>query len=348
MSVILGIESSCDDASVAVIADGRHVLSQVTASQADDFATWGGVVPELAARGHVAAFPGLVIDALAQAEIQLSAVDAVAMAAWPGLIGSLLCGVTCGKMVAARSGVPMIAVDHIQAHLAAVHLAYDDIVYPHVGLVASGGHSHFYLCRAPGVVELIGGTIDDAAGEAFDKAAATLALGYPGGPKIEAAAHDGDPQAFKLPRSFIRDDTLRLSFAGLKTALLYQVRGPQGQDPLTLEAQGVADACASFQAAVVEVLIAKLRLAARQHQVAAVAIGGGVACNGALRHALAELAAQEKWQAYIPQPAHCADNGAMIGALGYFQLQRNDVAAADFAPLPTGARGPRRQQSASS
>ena len=344
MALVLGIESSCDDASVALIEDGRRVISERTASLADDFAAWGGVVPELAARGHVAAFPGLAQQCLQQADVQPSQLSAVAVAAWPGLIGSLLCGVTCGKAIAARAQVPLVAVDHIQAHLAAVHLAYDAIQYPFVGLVASGGHSHFYLCTAPGAVELLGGTIDDAAGEAFDKAAATLDLGYPGGPLIEACAATGDPKAFRLPRSFIKEESVRLSFAGLKTALLYQVRGPQGRDPLTLSAQGIADAAASFQAAVVDVLIAKLIYAAKLHGVQAVAIGGGVACNGALRAAVEQAAENHNWEYYLPHKQHCADNGAMIGALGYYQWQRGDVAPLNVAPLPTGARGPRKKK----
>lgn len=342
VAIVLGIESSCDDTAVALVADGARPLAEATASQADDFAAWGGVVPEIAARGHLLALPGLIARALGDAGLTIADIDAVAVGAWPGLIGSLLAGVTAAKVVAARRGVPLVAVDHIEAHLAAIHLGRDAVPYPLVGLVASGGHSHLYRCLAPGRIELLGGTIDDAAGEAYDKAAATLGLGYPGGPRIDAMAAEGDPRRFALPRSFLADDTLRLSFAGLKTALLYLARGPQGRDPLTLDPRGVADACAAFQAAVVDCLVGKLLLAARREGVRAVAVGGGVACNRGLRARLARECAARGWELLLPEPRHCTDNAAMIACLGYHRWRRGEVAALDLAPLPTGAAGPRR------
>jgi N6-L-threonylcarbamoyladenine synthase len=242
-------------------------------------------------------------------------------------------------MVAARRDIPLIAVDHIAAHLAAIHLGRETVSYPLVGLVASGGHSHYYLAREPGRLELLGGTIDDAAGESFDKAAATLGLGYPGGPRIDALAARGDARRFaELPRSFRHDDTLRLSFAGLKTALLYQVRGPLGRDPLALDEQGVADACAAFQAAVIDSLVGKLLLAARRHGVRIIAVGGGVACNRGLRARLAAEATRHGLQVLLPEPAHCTDNAAMIASLGYHRWQRGEVSSLDLAPVPTGGR----------
>jgi N6-L-threonylcarbamoyladenine synthase len=340
--LVLGIESSCDETAVALVRDGCTVLAETIASQADDFAAWGGVVPELAARGHVAALPGLVARVLEQAGVELAALGGVAVGAWPGLIGSLLTGVTAAKVIAQRRGLPLAAVDHIQAHLAAIHLERPAVRYPLVGLVASGGHSHFYLGEAPGRFQPIGGTIDDAAGEAFDKAAATLGLGYPGGPQIDARAARGDAQAMSLPRSFLSDDTLRLSFAGIKTALLYQARGPLGKDPLMLDERGVDNACAAFQAAVVDCLAGKLLLAARQQRVRAIAVGGGVACNRALRARLEREAATAGLDLYLPAPKHCADNAAMVAALGCFQITRGETAPADLAPLPTGRAGPRR------
>jgi len=339
--IVLGIESSCDEAAAALVAGGTTVLAEAVASQADDFASWGGVVPEIAARGHVLALPGLIMRVLEQAQLTVDDLDAVAVCAFPGLVGSLLPGVTAAKMIAARRSLPLIAVDHIQAHLAAIHLGNPDITYPLVGLVASGGHSHFYHCPEPGQGELLGGTIDDAAGEAFDKAAATLGLGYPGGPLIERMAQGGDARALALPRSFLNDQTLRLSFSGVKTALLYQVRGPVGKDALHLGEQGLRDACASFQAAVVECLVAKLLLAARARDVAAISCGGGVACNAALRRALAVGARREGLRLYLPEPRHCADNAAMIAALGYQQWQRGSVADLELVPRPTGTAGPR-------
>jgi N6-L-threonylcarbamoyladenine synthase len=341
MGIVLGIESSCDDTATALVRDGLEVLAEAEASQADDFASWGGVVPELAARGHVAALPGLVQRVLDAAGVPLSAVSAVAVGAWPGLIGSLLCGVTAAKVIAARLGLPLVAVDHIQAHLAAVHIGRAEVRYPLVGLVASGGHSHLYLARAPGRLELLGGTIDDAAGEAFDKAAAMLSLGYPGGPQIDQLSEHGDAQAFRLPRSFIGDDTLRLSFAGLKTALLYQVRGPLGRGAMTLDAAGVRNACASFQAALVDCLCAKLLLAARRHGVGAIAVGGGVACNRALRSRLEGESRRHGLELYLPAPRHCADNAAMIAVLGHHLAARGENVGYDLVPLPTGSAGPR-------
>lgn len=341
--LVLGIESSCDETAVALVRDGRVVLGEAIASQADDFAAWGGVVPELAARGHVASLPGLIARVLTGTGVGLDAVEGVAVGAWPGLIGSLLTGVTAAKVIAVRRGLPLAAVDHIQAHLAAIHLERAAVSYPLVGLVASGGHSHFYLGEAPGRFQLIGGTIDDAAGEAFDKAAATLGLGYPGGPLIDQRAARGDPRAMKLPRSFLGDDTLRLSFAGIKTALLYQVRGPLGRDPLQLDERGIDNACAGFQAAVVDCLAVKLLLAARSRGVRAIAVGGGVACNRALRARLALDAAAAGLELYLPAPPHCADNAAMVAALGHFLIARGEVAGPDLVPLPTGTAGPRRK-----
>jgi len=341
MTWCLGVESSCDDTAVALLADGRRVVAEAIASQADDFAAWGGVVPELAARGHIAALPGLFDRVLTQAGISVHDLDVVAVGAWPGLIGSLLSGVTASKMLAARSGAALVAVDHIQAHLAAVEIDRDAVTYPCIGLVASGGHSHLYRCDAPGQATLLGGTIDDAAGEAFDKTAAMLGLPYPGGPVIDRLAAQGDPRRFPLPRSFRRDDTLRFSFAGVKTALLYQVRGSKGTDPLTLDAQGIADACASFQAAVVDQLVGKLVLAAEQAGIPRLVLGGGVACNRGLRAAVQAAAADRGWQALIPEPRHCTDNGAMIAVLGHHRWQAGLIDGLDFQPLPTGTAGPR-------
>ncbi len=342
--MILGLETSCDDACAALVSDGYRVVAEARASLEDDLAAWGGVVPEIAARGHIAALPGLVARVLAEAGVGLEALSGVAVAAWPGLAGSLASGVTAAKAIAVRRGLPLTAVDHIAAHLAAVHLGRTEVPYPFVGLVASGGHSHLYLARSPGELDLLGGTIDDAAGEAFDKAAQILGLPYPGGPHIDRLAAQGDPRAVNLPRSFLHDRTLRMSFAGLKTALLYHARGPLGRDPLRLQGQAVADACAAFQAAVVDVLAGKLELAARTHGVGTIAVGGGVACNRGLRQRLGQVAAERGWRLLLPEPQHCADNAAMVGALGWFQLRAGQYAEPTLTPLPTGVMGPRRRQ----
>jgi N6-L-threonylcarbamoyladenine synthase len=342
MSLVLGIESSCDETAVAVVRDGHVLVGEAIASLADDFATWGGVVPELAARGHVASLPGLIDQVLAGAGLKLSDLSGLAVGAWPGLIGSLLTGVTAAKMITQRRELPLAAVDHIQAHLAAIHLGQPQVTYPLVGLVASGGHSNYYIGEAPGRFTMIGGTIDDAAGEAFDKAAATLGLDYPGGPIMDRRAKMGDARAFRLPRSFLKDETLRLSFAGIKTALLYQVRGSLGRDPLSLDEQGINNACASFQTAVVDCLVNKLLLAAKQHQVSAVAVGGGVACNSALRARLISATQEAGLTLYLPAAQHCADNAAMIATLGHYHIERGELAGTDLVPLPTGNAGPRR------
>jgi N6-L-threonylcarbamoyladenine synthase len=346
MAVVLGIETSCDDAAVALVEDGTRVLGETLASQADDFAAWGGVVPEIAARGHVLALPGLVERVLAQAGLGRSALAAVAVSAWPGLVGSLVTGVTCAKVLAARLRLPLLAVDHIQAHLAAIHLAAadapsPDIAYPLVGLVASGGHSHLWHCRGPGQAELLGGTIDDAAGEAFDKCATVLGLGYPGGPAVDRLAEEGDPAALALPRPLLGDGTLRLSFAGLKTALLYHARGREGRGELRLDAAGVRNACAAFRAAVVDCLVDKALLALARTGAATLAVGGGVACNRALRRRLEAACTKRGTFLHLPAPRHCADNAAMVAALGFHQWRRGETAGLDLAPRPTGRAGPR-------
>ncbi len=341
MPIVLGLESSCDETAAALVADGHQVLAEAIASQADDFAAWGGVVPEIAARGHVLALPGLIDRVLREAGLGIGSIDAVAVGAWPGLIGSLLTGVTAAKTIALRRGIPLIAVDHIQAHLAAVHLGRPSVAYPLVGLVASGGHSHFYLAEAPGALTPLGGTIDDAAGEAYDKAAAVLQLGYPGGPLVDRLAATGNPTRYDLPRSYLNDGTTRLSFAGLKTAFLYAVKGPKGQQPLQLDAAGIADACASFQAAVVDILASKLLATAEHHRCRTIAVGGGVACNRGLRERLERDCVDRGLTLLLPDPRHCADNAAMVAALGWFRWQRGELADGTLAPLPTGRAGPR-------
>lgn len=342
--IILGIESSCDETAAAVVENGNRVLAERVHSQAADFAQWGGVVPELAARAHLNHLPGVIAEVMDQAQLQPRDLHAVAVSCWPGLMGSLLCGVTAAKMLSQRWQLPLVAVDHIQAHLHAVHLLPQAIAYPALGLVVSGGHSHFYYCPEAGRGQLLGGTIDDAAGEAFDKAAAILGLGYPGGPLIDQLAAEGDPKALPLPRSMLHSGDERLSFAGLKTALLYRVRGPLGKDPLQLDAQGLRDAAASFQAAVVEVLVRKMLQTAQRHSCRHLIVGGGVACNRGLRQALQQACAEQGLQLSLPEPRHCADNAAMVASLGHSLAQRGEFAAPTLSPLPTTAVGPRRQQ----
>ena len=340
MTIILGIESSCDETAAALVTDNNEILAEKVVSQAADFAQWGGVVPELAARAHVQHVPAVIASVLQQAEFNHHDIDAIAVSSWPGLMGSLLCGVSCAKMLSARWKKPLIAVDHIQAHLQAASLENSDLSYPAIGLVVSGGHSHLYHIHGPTDLELIGGTIDDAAGEAFDKAAAILELGYPGGPAIDSLAQSGNPSAFKLPRSLLHSGDLRLSFAGLKTALLYQVRGPQGKDPLQLDQQGKCDAAASFQMAICEVLVRKTLQACQARGLKEVIIGGGVACNSGLRSLLTIMCNEHNFSLRMPQPKHCADNASMVARLGHSLFAAGSFAPDQLSPLPTGAAGP--------
>jgi N6-L-threonylcarbamoyladenine synthase len=340
MTILLGIESSCDETAAALVNSKQQVLAESVVSQAADFAQWGGVVPELAARSHVQHLPGVVETVLNQAGISTQEVDAIAVTSWPGLMGSLLCGVSSAKMLSLSWQKPLIAVDHIQAHLQAAALESEPLSYPAIGLVVSGGHSHLYHLRKPTELKLIGGTIDDAAGEAFDKAAAILDLGYPGGPLIDKLAQSGNPKAFSLPRSLLHSVDLHLSFAGLKTALLYQVRGPQGKDPLKLDDQGICNAAASFQAAVCDVLVRKTLTACKNHGLQQVIIGGGVACNSGLRQQLNEACTEHDIVLRLPQHKHCADNASMVASLGQELFRVGAFANPKLSPLPTGAAGP--------
>lgn len=343
MRWVLGIESSCDETAAAIVDQDQRVIAEEVISQAADFAQWGGVVPELAARAHIQHLPHVIATVMERAQCSAADLDAIAVSCWPGLMGSLLSGVTAAKMLAARWDKPLIAVDHIHAHLQAAALNSDPLAYPAIGLVVSGGHSHFYYLANNHDHRVIGGTIDDAAGEAFDKAAAILGLGYPGGPIIDQLATEGDPTRFSLPRSLLHSGDLRLSFAGLKTALLYQVRGPLGKDPLKLDHQGICDAAASFQAAVVEVLVRKLLVACQQEGITEVIIGGGVACNRGLRQALTDACHNHRpgpITVRMPAPQHCADNAAMVAGLGQCLAAQQAFSPLTTSPLPTKRRLP--------
>ncbi len=321
---LIAIESTCDETAAAVIARDRTVLSSVVATQELLHARWRGVVPEVASRAHVERIVPVVEEAVARAGITSRDIEAVAVAVRPGLVGSLLVGLTAGKTIAAVLGVPIVGYDHILAHLYACRLAHGEALSgPCVGLVASGGHTTLFHVRGPLDAERLGGTIDDAAGEAFDKAASLLGLGYPGGPEIEAAAVGGDPKAHRLPRPLANDrDRLDLSFSGLKTALRYLVR-PPGADgdvpPPTGRAR--ADLAASFQQAVVDSILAKVDLALDTTGCRAVVMGGGVAANTLLRESLEALGRRRRVRVFIPPRSLCTDNAAM-GALAWERLEQ--------------------------
>lgn len=310
---LLAIESSCDETAAAVVDDNLHILSSVIASQTALHARFGGVVPEVASRAHVERILPVIDEALRQAETRLDELCAIAVVTQPGLIGSLLVGLTAAKTLAMALDIPLVAVNHIEAHIFACRMHAGRDVFPAVGLVVSGGHTNLYDCRGPIDFELLGTTIDDAAGEAFDKVAAILGLGYPGGPSIQAAAQTGNPRAFRFPRSFLKDDRLEFSFSGLKTAVLYEVAGkPPGEyDCRSLPPRRVADLAASFQEAVVDVLVGKCRQALRACGRQTLCVGGGVAANQRLREKLADLARAEGVEVIVPPLELCTDNAAM-------------------------------------
>jgi N6-L-threonylcarbamoyladenine synthase len=320
--LLLAIETTCDETGAAVLegpkppANGVPVVrSSVVSSQISLHDRYGGVVPEIASRAHVRQILPVIDEALRRAEVRLDQVGAVAVATRPGLVGSLVVGLTAAKALALALNVPLVAVDHLEGHLYACQLAFPEReVYPCLGLVVSGGHTSLFACRGPLKTELLGGTIDDAAGEAFDKVASLLGLGYPGGPEIEKAAKTGNPRAFAFPRSFLHDDRLAFSFSGLKTAVLYALRGQDGKSAEgTLEPQRVADLAASFQEAVVDVLIGKTAQALDRTGFVKLGIGGGVAANSRFREKLVELAKARGLELFVPPLSLCTDNAAMAG-----------------------------------
>ncbi|HAM03732.1 MAG TPA: tRNA (adenosine(37)-N6)-threonylcarbamoyltransferase complex transferase subunit TsaD [Acidimicrobiaceae bacterium] len=311
---VLGIETSCDETAVAVVAGGRDIRSSVLSSQVDLHATYGGVVPELAGRAHLEVLTPLLAEALSGAGLDRRRPDLCAVAATvgPGLMGSLLVGASEAKALALAWDVPFVGVNHLEGHLFAALLEHGDVRWPLVVLLVSGGHTLLLAMDGPGRYRRLGATLDDAAGEAFDKVARFLGLGYPGGPAIEQAAQSGDPVAFSFPRP-LRDDGLDLSFSGLKTAVVRAVRArPEASDE---------DVAASFQAAVVEVLVEKTVRGAGAVSAGGICLAGGVAANGPLRHAATRAAGELGLPVYLPSRAMCTDNAAMIAAAGWWQLE---------------------------
>lgn len=329
--IVLGIESSCDDTGAAVLRDG-HELSNVVASQEAVHGPYGGVVPELAARNHILHVVPVVERALSQAGIALREVDGIAATRGPGLVGSLLVGLCTAKALARRLGVPFVGVNHIEGHLLSIALEAD-VERPFLGLVVSGGHSALYWARADGGYTVLGQTRDDAAGEAFDKAAKLLGLGYPGGRAIEELARGGDPDALRLPRPRVKGAALDMSFSGLKTALWQGVEAAPGI-PL-------ADVAASFQRAVVETLVEATRRAIGLTGATRLVVTGGVSANGALRDGMARLAGEEGATLLVPPLRRCTDNAAMIAYAGWLRLRRGEsdpLSLNAVAELPLGPR----------
>lgn len=336
MTHILGIETSCDETAAAVVKDGREIISSVVASQAKIHERYGGVFPEIASRQHILHIIPVLEKALAQAGTELDQMDAVAVTYGPGLAGSLLVGVNVAKALALAKRLPLIGINHLEAHIYANWLQEDErIVFPLLCLIASGGHTNLVLMSGHGKYQPLGQTLDDASGEAFDKVARLLGLGYPGGPEIQLAAQDGDPSAFDLPRAWLKG-TYNFSFSGLKTAVLYLVRDYRTRaEPVAEGAPSddlpVADLAASFQAAVVEVLVEKARTAAEEWGAKQVLLAGGVASNSLLRQQMTERIGVP---VLCPSPELCTDNAACVAAVGCFKLLAGEQAGWDLDVVP--------------
>ncbi|MCD6395233.1 MAG: tRNA (adenosine(37)-N6)-threonylcarbamoyltransferase complex transferase subunit TsaD [Planctomycetes bacterium] len=333
---ILGIETSCDETAAAVVADGRNIKSSVVASQVQLHEKFGGVVPEIASRAHIEKILPVISAAVSEAGLQKSDIDAIAVANQPGLVVALIVGVTAAKTLAFIWEKPLVAVNHVHAHLQSAMLAEDNLQLPAVALIVSGGHTNIYQCTSPLDLTLLGSTIDDAAGEAFDKVATILRLPYPGGPAIEKIAKQGNAGAIDFPRSMLDRESLDFSFSGVKTAVLYYCRGQdmKGADRVaSMTEQEIADIAASFQTAVVYVLVEKTKRAANRTNAKTVLLGGGVAANSVLREALLQMCQQTKRRLLVAPKPLCTDNAAMVASLAYYKY-----IAGDFADLSLEAK----------
>lgn len=315
--LVLAIESSCDDTAAAVLQDDQSVLANIISSQFDVHRPFGGIVPELASRRHIESIWPVVEEALAQAKVSLDQIDIIAATQGPGLIGSLLVGFTFAKGLAMVKNIPCVGVDHMTGHLLSIFLSRKHPSFPYAALVVSGGNTSIYKVTDHHTFQCLGRTRDDAAGEAFDKVAKLLDLGYPGGPVISELAQKGNPQAISFPRAWLDKNSLDFSFSGLKTSVVNHVnRCQQKNEPPDKE-----DICASFQEAVVEVLVEKTILAAREHGLKNIVIGGGVASNKRLRQVMEQRCIEEQLEFFTPEPVFCTDNAAMIGLAGFYQYQ---------------------------
>lgn len=335
--LILAIESSCDETAAAVVKNGREVLSNIISSQIDLHTLYGGVVPEIASRKHTEAINQVVDQALKTANVSLKDIDAIAVTYGPGLVGALLVGVSFAKALSFASGIPLVGVHHIEGHISANYIENKELEPPFVCLVVSGGHSHLVKVMDYGKYEILGRTRDDAAGEAFDKVARAIGLGYPGGPKVDKVSYEGNPDAVKFPRAKVEGSVYDFSFSGLKSAVLNYLN----QCEMKGEEIVQADVAASFQKAVVDVLVEHSMTAIRESGMKKFAIAGGVASNSHLRKALEEACAVEGVEFYRPSPVLCTDNAAMIGAAGYYEFINGNVSALDLNAIPNLKLGER-------
>ena len=327
---ILAIESSCDETAAAVVVNGRDVRSNVISSQIDLHTLYGGVVPEIASRKHIEKINQVIEEALAKAEMTLDDIDAIAVTYGPGLVGALLVGVAEAKAISFARNIPLIGVHHIEGHISANYIENKELEPPFLCLVVSGGHTHLVRVADYGQYEILGKTRDDAAGEAFDKVARAIGLGYPGGPKIEKISHEGNPDAIAFPRAKVADGVYDFSFSGLKSAVLNYLNGAKMKD----EEINQADVAASFQKSVTDVLVEHAMHAIDEYKMDKFAIAGGVASNGTLRKAMEEACEKKGVKFYHPSPILCTDNAAMIGAAGYYDYLAGKRAGLDLNAVP--------------
>lgn len=335
--LILAIESSCDETAAAVVKNGREVLSNIISSQIALHTLYGGVVPEIASRKHIEKINQVIEAALSEAGTALSDIDAVAVTYGPGLVGALLVGVAGAKAIAYAAKKPLIGVHHIEGHIAANFIEHKELEPPFFSLVVSGGHTHLVRVADYGEFEIIGRTRDDAAGEAFDKVARAIGLGYPGGPKIDKVSKEGNPEAIVFPRAHVEDAPYDFSFSGVKSAVLNYINGCQMKG----ETYSQADVAASFQRAVTDVLVANAMHAAEEYKVDKFAIAGGVASNSALREAMKQACESRGVKLYYPSPVYCTDNAAMIGAAAYYEYKKGTRHGWDLNAVPNLKLGER-------
>ncbi|WP_186855155.1 tRNA (adenosine(37)-N6)-threonylcarbamoyltransferase complex transferase subunit TsaD [Acetobacterium paludosum] len=327
---ILSIETSCDETSVAIVEDGRKILTNRIYSQIDIHKKYGGVVPEIASRNHITKLPYIIEDALEETQMRLEDVDAIGVTNGPGLIGALLVGLSEAKAIAYSLDKPLIGVHHIEGHIAANFLQYPELEPPFLTLVVSGGHSHLVLVEDYQTFKVLGRTIDDAAGEAFDKISRVLGFGYPGGPAIDCAAKKGDPEAIAFPRVFLDKKEYNFSFSGLKSSVLNYINSKKMKnEPIV-----VNDVAASFQMAVVEVLVKKTIACAKGIHMNKICMAGGVSCNSLLRQMMTDAAKEEGLSLYYPDPILCTDNAAMIGSMAYYNFINGAVSDLSLNGIP--------------
>lgn len=334
---VLAIESSCDETACAVVKNGREVLSNVIYTQIALHTQYGGVVPEIASRKHIEKINQVITAALKEADVSLTDIDAIAVTYGPGLVGALLVGVSEAKAISFATGIPLIGVHHIEGHISANYIENKELEPPFVCLVASGGHSHLVVVKDYGEYEIIGRTRDDAAGEAFDKVARAIGLGYPGGPKIDKLAKEGNPDAILFPRAKVAENEYDFSFSGLKSAVLNYING--------CAMKGIevnkADVAASFQKAVIDVLVEHSLHGVKEYGMNKFAIAGGVASNSSLRAAFEEQCRARGIEFYHPSPVYCTDNAAMIGVAGYYEFIKGNRSGLDLNAVPNLKLGER-------